>query len=212
MKKLLWMIAFLGIVPVSFAQQVQQTTTEETIITTSKNPLELSVQGGGMFPTKDGRFDNTGFVAGRLMYDIAPYVALGVESGWMRFKDEAGGTKFGHIDGIPALGDLQFKMPISATNNHLVPYAIAGAGVVFWNYREASVLKDAGVKIDTETHFAAKGGLGADYYFTDNVGLFVEGSYLYSRFTPKVHGGGTAVTTRATTGSVLIGGGLKLRF
>jgi opacity protein-like surface antigen len=212
---LLWVgtIFILATMPSSFAQQVVQQRTEvRENSTIPANAWELSVQGGGVFPSKDDRFDNTGFVAGRLTYDVSPYVAIGAESGWMMFKDEVGGTKFGKIDGIPALGDLELKMPIPATDNRLVPYAIGGAGVVFWNYRESGVLKNAGVKVDTETHFAAKGGVGVDYYFTNNMALFAEGSYLYSRFAPKIHGGGTAVTTKAQTGAFLVGGGLKLRF
>src|SRR5262245_45751606 len=90
----------------------------------SEGAWEVSLQGGGVFPNKDDRFDDTEFAGGRITYDLSQNTALGIESGWLRFKDEIGGTKFGRIDGIPALADLQLKFPVQSTGNRFVPYAI----------------------------------------------------------------------------------------
>lgn len=197
-------------VPWGLAQQGVREAQE--YVMRSEGPWELSLFGGGVFPRQDDRFDDTEFAGGRLTYDLSSHVALGIESGWLRFDDEIGGTEFGKIDGIPALGVIQLKGPIEDTGNRFVPYVIAGAGVIIWNYRENTVLKDAGAKVDTDTHFAAKGGMGFDYFINSAVAFFVEGSYLFSRFTPKVHGGGTTVTTKADTEAILAGAGLKFRF
>ena len=208
----IWTITLLLLscfVPRGFAQGVPDMQRD---IMRSEGAWEVSLQGGGIFPHKTDRFDDTEFAAGRITYDLSQNVAFGIESGWLRFQDEIGGTKYGRIDGMPALAEVQLKLPVQSTGNRFVPYAIAGAGVVVWNYRESSILRDAGAKVETDTHFAAKGGMGFDYYINSTLAIFLEGSYLFSRFAPKVHGGGTTVTTKADTGAVLAGGGLKVRF
>ena len=145
------------------------------------------------------------------MRDINPYASFGVEGGWMRFKDEVSGVKYGRLNGFPLLADLELKMPIAATNNMIGPYAIAGAGVVFWNYDENDGTVLSGIKVDNENNFAAKGGVGIDLYFNSNTALFVEGTYFYSRFKPDVSGA-VAVGNKTNVGSVLAGAGLKIKF
>jgi hypothetical protein len=209
-------ISFMLGVPVCLAQTTATTTTttvDETA--TTDNPWEFSVQGQGVFPVSDeadSRFDSTAGGTARVMRDVTPNVALGAEGGWFRFKDEAGGTKFGRLHGFPVLADLEIKMPIEATHNTIVPYLIAGAGAVFWNYEENDATKARGIKVDNDTHFAAKGGAGIDFYLNDRTAVFVEGTYLWSEFEPKVSGPVTALNDKTDTGSVLAGAGFKVKF
>src|SRR5437870_4009487 len=90
------MMTFALSASASAARVTTTTASEET--TVRDNPWEFSVQGQGVFPVQDeakDRFDNTAGAAARLTYDVVPNVALGAEGGWLRFKDEVNGTKFG---------------------------------------------------------------------------------------------------------------------
>lgn len=200
--------------PVCWAQR--DVTTHRTDVeerTTVDNPWEFSVQGQGVFPMgeADKRFDTTVGAAARLMRDINPYAAVGIEGGWLRFKDEVGGVKFGRLNGFPVLADLELKMSIEATHNTIVPYLIAGAGVIFWNYDENDATVSRDIKVDNEGDFAAKGGVGVDFYFNDRTAFFIEGTYLYSRFEPNVSGA-VDLGNKTNTGSGLAGAGFKFKF
>jgi opacity protein-like surface antigen len=212
----LLILPFVMAAPACFAQTATTTTTttvEET--STTDHPWEFSIQGQGVFPVADDadrRFDTTAGGAARIMRDITPTMALGVEGGWIRYKDEVGGLKYGRLHGFPVLADVELKMPIEATHNTIVPYLIAGAGVMFWNYEENDAAQASGIKVDNDSDFAAKGGAGVDFYLNDRMAVFVEGTYLYSRFEPDVSGPVAALGDKTNTGSVLAGAGFKLKF
>jgi hypothetical protein len=177
-------------------------------------PWQFSLQGGGLWPMKENNRLQTGTqVIARLTKDVSPNVAIGAETGGLRFRDSINYTKYGHLNGIPAMGDVVFKMPIGA-EKRLVPYAFASAGVIYWSYDEANVLEDAGVKAKNQTLFAAKPGVGVDYFITPRIALFVEGSYLFSeRFRFKTNNtGAPPVNGKVNVNSAYGGGGIKFAF
>jgi opacity protein-like surface antigen len=200
-------------------QEVTQTASAPVVITASPtlmdstDPWQLSVQGGGLWADKDhGRLHDGDDIIGRLTYDVTPNVALGAESGGLRFDDRSNGDKYGHLYGVPAMADLVLKMPIAATGNRLVPYIYGAAGVVFWSYAKSGYSDTTGVDARDRTHFAAKPGGGLEYYLTSHVALFVESSYLFSERFKLKGGAATAPDGRVNPDSVYGGGGLKIAF
>lgn len=212
----LWLCAvvFFLTAPIAFAAQTQSTT-RQTTTTVSNDTLgwELGIQGGEVFPNDDKRIDDTAFANARLTYDFTPNVAAGVEGGWMRFKDEFGGQKYGHINGFPAMADLVLKLPLDVGATKVTPYILGGAGAVFWNYRESSFARNSGIKVDNDTHFASRAGAGIDFGLTQQVAFFVEGSYLFTKYEPDVNGPGAAagVGNKIDGNSAFAGGGIKFK-
>ena len=179
----------------------------------STDPWQVSVEGGGLWSEKDkSRLHEGEEITGRLTYDVTPNVAVGGESGGLRFEDSLNGTKYGHLDGVPIMGDLVLKMPIAATGNHLVPYVYGAAGVIIWSYAKSGYSDTTGVDAGDRTHFAAKPGAGLEYYLTPNIALFVEASYLFSdRFALK-NAAVTPPNGEVDVNSVYGGGGIKIAF
>jgi hypothetical protein len=143
---------------------------------------------------------------------VTPNVALGGESGGIRYEDRLNGTKYGHLDGVPALADVVLKMPLSFTDNRLVPYIYGSAGVIFWSYAKSGYSDTTGLDAKDRTHFAAKPGGGLEYYLTPQISIFIEGSYLFS---PKFELKNAAITPpngRIDVNSVYGGGGIKIAF
>ncbi len=201
MKKLILIALFVaGMSSAAFARDVQE------------GKWALSVQSAAVMPRDDDN-DDTIYYGGRLTYDITPNVAVGVESGWMNFEQEADGIDFGDQRGIPLLADIVLKLPIEATDNKLVPYVLGGVGVVFWDYQESSILKDNGFSVDSDTAFAARIGGGVEYYVSNNVALFLEGSYLFSTYDAKVrYGSSSAANIEVDSDAFFAGGGVKVGF
>ncbi len=195
-KALLLSFLLLGVMNYAFAQDE------------SEQKWAISVLGGGIFPKEDD-YGTTGFIGGRLTYDLTPNAAVGVESGWLNYKHEFNGTKYGDVRGIPLLADLILKMPIEAMDNKLVPYVLGGIGVLFWDYKEASIVSDAGIDVEGDTSFALKLGGGMDFFVSDQTALFVEGSYIFSNYDVETNVGGAGT---ADTDAGFVGGGLKVRF
>lgn len=203
-----------------FAQQVATTTTttqpvQSSTMTLPENidPWQVSVQGGGLWSEKDhSRLHQGEAIFGRLTYDVTPNVALGAESGGLRFEDKSNGIKYGHLDGVPAMGDLVLKLPIPATGNRLVPYIYGAAGVIFWSYSKSGYSDTTGVDAKSRTHFAAKPGGGLEYYFTPHIALFIEGSYLFSEKFHLKNSPLTPPNGKLNPDSVYGGGGIKIAF
>ena len=196
-------------VPAVFAQDVNQVSPPAE----STDPWQVSVQGGGLWSEKDkSRLHDGEEILGRLTYDVTPNVAVGGESGGLRFEDESNRTKYGHLDGVPAMADLVLKMPIAATGNRLVPYIYGSAGVIFWSYFKSGYSDDTGVDARSRTHFAAKPGGGLEYYLTPRVALFVEGSYLFSEKFVLKNAAITPPNGKVNVDSAYGGGGIKIAF
>lgn len=195
---------------------VAPTTTTQTLPLTLpeySDPWQVSIQGGGLWSQKDkSRLHDGEAIFGRLTYDVTPNLAIGAESGGLRFKDETSGTTYGHLNGVPALADLVLKMPIAATGNHLVPYVFGSAGVIFWSYDKSGYSDTTGVKARSRTHFAAKPGAGLEYYLTPRIAIFVEGSYLFSEKFRLRNAAVTPPNGNIDVNSIYGGGGIKIAF
>lgn len=171
--------------------------------------INLSIYGAGVFPNDDD-VDEELYLGGRITYDILDYVEIGVEAGWVEYKvDDGAGIDAGDITGVPILGVIILKYPIEATDDRLVPFAVVGAGVVLWSFDESSLLDVNGISVTGDESFAFKVGGGFDYYLTDNMAVFFEGSYMWSEYDVSISAGGAVVGTTLDTDAMFIGGGLK---
>ncbi|MDE2028500.1 MAG: outer membrane beta-barrel protein [Candidatus Omnitrophica bacterium] len=203
---------------VSQTKETTPTSTRETTTTTTMyeydHPLQISVQGGGLWAQRDDRLSNeTGWeVTGRISYDLTPNFALGVEGGGLMFVDKSDGTRFGRLYGVPAMVDVIFKLPLGFTGNRLVPYVFGAGGAVWWNYSKSGYSDTTGVSAKDRWHWAVKPGAGLEYYLNPHLAVFVEGSYLFSeRFDLK----GAAVSPpngKLKLDSMYGGGGIKIAF
>src|SRR3989338_4187618 len=114
---------------------------------------DVSILGGAWFPQEEDQ-DAGGDAGGRLTYNINEHAGLGIESGWSSFNQEAdvtgdgGEDDLGDVRGIPLLANLFLRLPLEATGNKLVPYAVGSIGVIIWDYEESSLLTDNGISID----------------------------------------------------------------
>lgn len=201
MKRILLLLGLLiGLAPRAFAA--------------AEHPLEFSFQAGDAIPQDAARLnsnkDSHYFGDSRMTYDLTPYSAVGVEAGWIRYVDRPNGVKDGHLYEVPLMGDFILKYPLAFTNNRVVPYLIGGAGVAIGGYDRSQGIKDAGIKVKSDTEFAWKAGGGIQLFLTRQIALFAEGSFFYSKYDPKVTGGdiGGKINTR----SILAGGGLTIAF
>ncbi len=172
---------------------------------------EVSLQSGGVFP-KDDDIDSTLYIGGRAIQEFNKYLGVGVESGWMSWEDSTNGVHYGDIRAFPLLADVVLKYPIPATENTVVPYAIAGVGVVFWDYDEDDILTRNGITVDSDTTFAARLGGGIDYFVNDQWAVFVEGSYLFSEYEADIKAAGLVIAGTVDTDAAFVTGGIKYRF
>ncbi len=231
MKKVLFILAamMLAITPGVFAQQnvnqvPPQTQTQTSQVTTpippiimsmpmSVDPWAISIEGGGLWSEKDNtRLHDGGEIIGRLTYDVTPNLALGGETGGLRFKDDIGGVNYGYLHGVPVLGDLVLKMPIASTGNRLVPYVYESAGFIVWSYHESDYSDSTGVDAPTRAHLASKPGAGLEYYLTPHLALFVEVSYLFSEKFHLKDAATSPPNGKIDVDSLYGGGGIKLAF
>ena len=119
---------------------------------------------------------------------------------------------YGDVSVVPLLATLIVKNPIELDECAVVPYGILGLGVCFWDYDESSALTNAGISVDMDSEFALKLGAGLDYYFTENVALNLEGSFMWSDTTGHVDAFGTHAQVDLDGDMWMLGGGLKCRF
>jgi len=116
---------------------------------------EFQIDGfySGIIGSRDSRF-HTGSGGGfGFNYFFCRYVGVGFEAQWY----SNGGT----AEHMPCGGNLIFRYPICAW--HLAPYVMVGGG---------------GAWDGVGTGYGNVGG-GLEYRFTDHVGIFVDGRYLY---------------------------------
>jgi opacity protein-like surface antigen len=208
----LFLFLFIGVATLASAQNTTRTTTTTTTGYDDERRWEFSVQGQGIFPTNDDdhiQNDATYGANARLSSDLTPMIALGVEGGWMRFKDEVNGTRYGHINGFPLLADLIIKFPQDQAAPRFVPYMLGGVGGIWWNYDEDN---NSSVKFKNDAQFAAKGGLGVDYYFNEQWALFLEGDYLFSKYESRPDTPSAILASKVDTNIAMAGVGLKVRF
>ncbi len=174
--------------------------------------INLGVNCSVLIPTEDEA--GTGiYIGGLFSYDILKYLAVGIESGYAQVDMESNDTKLGTLRAVPLLGDIIVKVPIEMDKFTLTPYGLVGIGVLFPDFAESDIVKNAGLSLETDTAFAMKFGGGIDFYVTKNIALNFEASYLMAEIDAKANWNGqTYATDTLKADSWLIGGGLKVRF
>lgn len=172
---------------------------------------DVSILGGAFFPKEDDQ-DAGGYGGGRLTYNINEHAGLGIESGWSSFNQELDGVDYGDVRAIPLLANLFLRLPLEATENKLVPYAVGSIGVIIWDYEESSLLTDNGISVEGDTSFAARIGGGADFYIADNIAIFAEGGYMWSEYEAEVSAGGSVIAGTVDTDAAYAVGGIKIGF
>lgn len=201
-----WMLIVLGAFVLNVGVILESSARE--ILATE---FELSAFGAGVFPADEDE-DATVYAGGRLLYNLNEIVGVGVESGWMNFEQTEGGLDYGDARGIPLLAEVVFRMPVHFMEDDLIPYLLAGAGVTFWDFDESSVLTGNGISVDDDTAFTAKAAIGADYFFTENIAVFIEGGYMWSDWDGAIRGGGLVADATVDTDMAFVGGGIKLAY
>lgn len=172
---------------------------------------ELSGQVGAAIP-KDDDSDTSAYLSGRLVYDVVPNVGIGGSVGWYGYGVEVAGEDWGDANSVPLLANIVLRMPLEATENRVVPYVVGGIGVMFWNFDESNLLKNAGISVDSEASFAAQIGAGVDFYLSDRIAVFGEATYLFSEVDTTISGSGLTGTLEGDTDAILLGVGAKMRF
>ncbi len=168
--------------------------------------MDIGLNVSGVIPDAD-EVDGTVYVGGTAAYGVTNWLALGVESGWAQFDESDSGIELEET-AIPLLGDIIVRVPLE--ESPVQPYAIVGLGVIFWDVDD----NVANLEADVDTAFAAKFGIGLDWFINSNWILNFEGSYLTSDADVTVRNTttGASVSGEGQTDYWMIGGGLKYLF
>jgi len=161
-------------------------------------------------PKEDG--DPTVFLGGYLSYDILNCFGVGIESGWARWTQRDNGVDYGNLNMIPLFGDIFVKLPFKVEGFKVVPYGVVGAGVLFWDFEESSLVRDSGVTISIDPAFGLKFGGGIDFFVTKNIAIFGEASFIWSDADATASAGGSVASATLDTDLWLLGGGVKYVF
>ena len=116
-------------------------------------------------------FDDNGGIQGRIGYAVNPYITVEALAEYIfPFKDEAGSNS-DELD--VAVGTLNAKITWPL-HEKFIPYLVVGCGAM--NAYEQ--IKFNGAKSDeSDWGFAARGGIGLDYYFNPAFSLNLEAAY-----------------------------------
>lgn len=172
----------------------------------------VGVVTGTVFP-KDSDIDNTWYViGGNFAYGINEYLAVGAEVGYTTWEDKEDGIDYGDIRAIPLLADVYLRYPTELGAQTVIPYAIGGIGVVFWEYDESSLLEANSVVVDMDNSLGIKIGGGVDYFISESLALNLEGSYLWSDADASIAAFGTYTEATVDTDSFILTLGFKYYF
>jgi opacity protein-like surface antigen len=117
-------------------------------------------------------FDDSAGINLRGGYRLAPHFAVELEYEWLEGFDDKGARPQLEVDSHLVLLDAK----VFALTGRLQPYAKAGVGVHITNLE---IVDDAYDKPwEGSTGFAARFGIGVDYYLTPHWLLELEGNYL----------------------------------
>jgi len=119
-------------------------------------------------------FDDSAGVNIRAGYRFAPRVAVEFQYEWLEGFDDNGAAPRLEVDSSLLTLDAKFF----ALTGRVQPYARAGVGVHFANLE--IVNDDFDKPWEDSTGFAARFGVGIDYYLTPHWALALEGSYVVS--------------------------------
>ena len=142
--------------------------------------MDAGFQIGGLLATDDN-VDAGAYYGATFSYGIYPWFAIGVEGGCEDSKTNfsAGSTTYeAGLSRIPLFFDLIFRY--GKPENDFVPYSVLGLGGVFTSVHGAGTLNTDNKKLEADSSFAAKFGLGLDWKVSDHWMLNVEGSYVWA--------------------------------
>lgn len=176
---------------------------------------DVGVNVSGLLPDESDA-DNTVFVGGSLAYGLTEWLAVGAEIGWAETEIEerlSTGVivNYGDLSTIPVLADLILRVPLK--DSSFVPYGKVGLGAAFYDFDESALLTTNGISVDVDTSFAAKLGIGLDWFLNDDWVLNLEASHTFADADATYRTtSGVSATGEVDTDYWLIGGGLKYVF
>jgi opacity protein-like surface antigen len=170
---------------------------------TGKTDIGFNLSGA--IPDDDD-VDSTLYAGGSLAHGFSNWLALGVEAGWAEFEESGLGFEVEET-AVPIFGDIILRVPLEAP---LQPYAIVGLGAIIWNVDD----NVANIETDVDTAFAAKFGVGLDWFVNDNWIVNFEASFVTSDADATVRNTvtGASVTGEGETDFWMVGGGIKYLF
>jgi len=113
--------------------------------------------------------DSLGFHA-RVGYRLSPHLAFEVHSEWLSGFEATSSSGYADFEVLTITGDFK----VYPLTGRWQPYLIAGAGGLIADVKEQSGLGVSGDSND----FAARFGIGLDYYVTRSIALVVDASYV----------------------------------
>ena len=126
---------------------------------------KLEKRFGGSFSVDD----SLGFHA-RVGYRLSPHLAFEVHSEWLSGFEASSGAASADFEVLTITGDFK----VYPLTGRWQPYLIAGAGGLIADVKQQSGLGVSGDSND----FAARFGIGLDYYVTRSIALVVDVSYV----------------------------------
>ena len=176
--------------------------------------VDVGFEIGGLL-ADSGSLDDGAYFGGSVAYGVNDWFALGVEGGY-----EDAGTNFvigstthdAKISRIPLFVDLIFRCN-RFTDSNFIPYGVVGLGALFTDVHGFGTLTSANLKLDVDNSFAAKFGLGVDWFINDRWILNFEASYVWASGDANVKNLSNGETVdSANMDYWMIGGGAKYLF
>jgi opacity protein-like surface antigen len=105
---------------------------------------------------------------------------------------------------------ITFNAKVHLLTGRIQPYGIAGAGLLYYQNRDYKDRDERDTKESKsdDTSFALRGGIGLDYYITEQLVANIEGSYVYATSKLNVAESGSSVPLDYLS----LGVGLAYRF
>ncbi len=174
----------------------------------------FGINCSAVVPQSTKNLDTGVGVQGIATYDVLKFLAVGAEAGYTMSDFNYESIYLGKAHTFPVLGDVIVKVPLGMGEYTVVPYGVAGFGVLFFDVQESGSVVDA---INTDTPFLMKFGGGIDFYLVANkdftVALNGEASYHVAdvKITGRANGA-TFNSEQIDVNRSYFGGGLKIRF
>ena len=137
---------------------------------------------GGLSPVSaDGSLEP--YWGGNFSYGINSWSALGMSVGAADFKlkvvDDSGNKiSAGKMQSFPIFVDIIFRA--SSLHESLVPYAVLGLGGIVTHKLTSRDLSGGALHIKSSDDFAAKLGLGVDWFYKSDWIFNLEFNYVYT--------------------------------
>jgi len=135
-----------------------------------------------------------------------------MDVGWLDFDVGAFGIDFGNLKGVPLLFNVMLRYPTKIGDTNVTFYGLVGAGVIFWEFDDDSILDKAETDIKVDRSFAFRIGGGTDFFLNDTWAVNFEGSYTFSDANMILALPDGVFSTEEDTDFWMIGGGLKHYF